>query len=265
MLTEAGKWRLDLASPHQVYKLASGERVPGVTTINGVWEKMALRGWYADMERASVVAWAEAAFLKGPTSATELGRILRGMLPEKDGKPVWAADVKKDRAADIGTVTHARCEAFVKGPYDLDESGLTPDLLRDSMPGFLRFQTLWVESGYTLIHSELQMVSERMRCGGTADIVARAPSGLLVLMDLKTSKASKWWPYPETLSQVAAYAAMYEEVSTNRIDRIVVERIGKAENDPGQSYRVSEAQRKAGLRKFVLAREAYNLDKELKP
>ena len=254
-----GKLRLDLEAEHTIYRSAAGERLPGVTTILSVFEKVALRGWYADMERRHCISWAEAVFLERPTSATEFGRLLRERVGEK-----WAADTKKDRAADIGSCAHARCEAFLKG-VDLDESGLSPDLLRDSVPGFLRFQRAWADGGYMLVHSELQMVSERLRVGGTADIVARDPRGALVLIDLKTSKASKWWPYPETLSQVAAYAAIYEEVTTDRIDRITIERIGKAENDPGQSYPVSEAKRQAGLRKFELAREAYEIDKELKP
>lgn len=258
MLTAAGKWKVDIEAEHQVYKNGAGKRLPGVTTVLGNLDKPALRGWYADMERSHVVAWAEAAFLKGPTSAIEFGRILRGSLGEK-----WAADVKKDRAADIGTVTHARCEGFVKGPYELDEEGLAPELVRGSMPGFLRFQELWAREGLTLVHSEFQMVSEAMQVGGTADIVARDPVGALVLKDLKTSKASKWWPYAETLAQVAAYAEMYEELTGKHIDRIEVERIGKEESDPGQTYRLSDTERAGGLRLFRAALDVHNAKKEI--
>lgn len=240
-----GKWRIDLNEPHQVYRNREKKRVPGVTTVLGVLEKVALRGWYAQMEREGVLA------------------TLPGPLPEKDGKPVWFADIRKDKAADIGTVTHARCEAFVKGPYELDEHGLTPELLAASMPGFLRFQELWVRDGLTLVHSELQMVSEAMQVGGTADIIVQRPEGLLELKDLKTSKASKWWPYDEVIAQVAAYATMFEEVTGRHIDRISVERIGKEADDPGQTYVVSDKERAAGLRLFRAALEAYNAKKEM--
>ena len=42
-----------------------------------------------------------------------------------------------------------------------------------------------------------------------------------------------------------------------------VEGIGKAENDPGQTYTLTEAERAAGLRLFRAAREAYEAKKEL--
>lgn len=245
-----GKWRIDLEAEHQRYRNRDKKIVPGVTTVLGVLEKVALRGWYAQMEREGIAAH----ILNGGTLAT---------LPEKDGKPLWFADIKKDKAADIGTVTHARSEAFVKGPYELDEHGLTPELLAASMPGFLRFQELWVRDGLTLVHSELQMVSEAMQVGGTADIIVQRPEGLLELKDLKTSKASKWWPYDEVIAQVAAYATMFEEVTGRHIDRISVERIGKEADDHGQTYVVSDKERAAGLRLFRAALEAYNAKKEM--
>lgn len=271
MLTAAGTWKIDLNEPHQKYRLRSGEQVPGVTTVNGVFDKFALRPWYADMERAGVLAVVQQAFLDGIEWDAEhevekfLAEITSRLPRTKDGKPAWFADIKKDKAADLGTVTHARCEAFVKGPHELDEDGLSPELLRGSMPGFLRFQSLWAREGLTLLHSELQMVSEKWRVGGTADIIARQPDGRLRLLDIKTSKASKFWPYKDVFSQVAAYAEMYEEFSGNRIEVISVERIGKEENDPGQSYTFTEAQRAAGVRRFLAAREAYEADKELAP
>lgn len=264
MLQPNGRWKIDLDEPHQVYKNAAGKRLPGVTTVLGNLDKPALRGWYADMEREHVIAAAVQLLREGPEAHPEhgpdmlFGDILRSRLGEK-----WAADVKKDRAADVGTVTHARCEAFVKGPYELDEDGLAPELLRDSLPGFLRFQSLWAREGLVLVRSEFQMVSEAMQVGGTADIVARTPEGRLRLKDLKTSKASKWWPYPETLAQVATYAAVYEEVTGERIDGIDVERIGKTEGDPGETYTLNEQERAAGLRLFRAALDVHNAKKEL--
>lgn len=254
-----GKWRIDLDTPHQEYRNSQGKRLPGVTTVLGNLDKPALRGWYADMERRHVVAWAEAVFLEArANSATEFGRVMRERLGEK-----WAADVKKDRAADVGTVTHARCEAFVKGPYPLDEEGLSPELIAGSMPGFLRFQEMWAREGLVLLHSEFQMVSEAMQVGGTADIIARRPDGALVLKDLKTSKASKWWPYDEVIAQVAAYAEMYEELTGRHVDVIEVERIGKEENDAGQSYRLSDMERAGGLKLFRAALDVHNAKKEI--
>lgn len=258
MLT-AGKWRIDLNEPHQVYKNKDGKRLPGVTTILGNLDKPALRGWYADMERSHVLATVERLVLEYDGRVVDgFARDLRSRLGDK-----WAADVKKDRAADIGTVTHARCEAFVRGPYELDEEGLAPELVRGSMPGFLRFQELWAREGLVLVHSEFQMVSEAMQVGGTADIVARRPDERLVLKDLKTSKASKWWPYPETIAQVSAYADMYTEITGKWIDEIEVERIGKEEGDPGQTYTLNEKERLGGLALFRAALAVHNAKKEI--
>ena len=246
------KFKLDLNEPHQIYKNAAGKRLPGVTTICGVLDKPALRSWYADMERQGIrkfiTDWyKERGLIEGVFSC----------LPEK-----WFADVKKDRAADIGTVTHARCEAFLKG-MELDEGGFDAELLDKSTNGWVRFHDWWTSAGLAVLHSELQMVSEAMQVGGTADIVALAPDGALVLVDLKTSKASKWWPYPEVFAQVAAYAAMFEEVHRTAIGTIHVARIGKEEDDPGQTYTLSPAERDGGLRLFRAALEVYNVKKEI--
>ena len=97
-----------------------------------------------------------------------------------------------------------------------------------------------------------------------ADIIAQRPDRKLWLIDLKTSKGSKWWPYPEVFGQVTAYAAMYEEVSADHvIDQIHVWRIGKEEGDAGQVYRLSEREREIGLELFRSARTAYEIRKEL--
>lgn len=257
MLTAAGTWKIDLEAEHQVYRNRDGKRLPGVTTVLGNLDKPALRGWYADMERAHVLATVDALLREYDGQVMDgFARDLRSRLGEK-----WAADVKKDRAADIGTVTHARCEAFVKGSYELDEDGLAPELVRGSMPGFLRFQELWAREGLVLVHSEFQMVSEAMQVGGTADIIARRPDGALVLKDLKTSKASKYYPYPETYAQVSTYAEMYEELTGKRVDVIEVERIGKEENDPGQTYTLNDSERAGGLKLFRAALDVHNAKK----
>jgi hypothetical protein len=243
-------WKIDLKEPHQVYKNAAGTRLPGVTSVLGVLDKAALRGWYADMERRHVLSCVAAVAANPLLSLSEL-------LGEK-----WAADVKKGRSADIGTVAHARCEAFLHGMV-LDEEGLDPDLLRLSLNGFARFQDVWVREGLSIVHSELQMVSERRQVGGTADIIARRPDGGLELKDLKTSKASRGWPYPEVFAQVAAYAEMCEEVGVGHIDVVSVERIGKEDGDPGQSYVLTGEERAVGLKLFDAALAVYRAGRAL--
>ena len=175
----------------------------------------------------------------------------------------WFANIKRDRAADIGTVTHARCEAFLHG-LELDEEGLAHELVDKSANGFVRFHDWWTASNLSVLHSELQMVSESMQVGGTADIVAMDANGSLVLVDLKTSKASKWWPYPEVFGQVAAYAEMFREQHRQEITTLHIVRIGKEEADAGQTYTLTAHERDAGLKLFRAALAVYEAQKELK-
>ena len=86
-------FKLDLREPHRIYRNAAGRRVPGETTILGVINKPALAEW-----------------------ANQQG--LAGVDTEKTVR----------YAADLGTVTHARIEAFVRG-MELDESNLEPSLV----------------------------------------------------------------------------------------------------------------------------------------
>ena len=267
MLT-AGKWKIDLASPHQVYKNAAGKRLPGVTTILGVFDKPALKRWGLGMERDNIFDALRDELERFPASAENPAReftlsMLR-RLPENNakGEPTYFCERFTERAADIGTVTHARCEAFLHG-VELDEEGLDAELVDKSMNGFIRFHDWWCERKLAVVHSELQMVSETMQVGGTADIIARNPDGTLTLVDLKTSKGSKYYPYPETFGQVAVYAAMYEEFVHDPIRDVHICRIGKEENDPGQTYTLTAAERAAGMRLFRAGLEAYNARKEL--
>lgn len=256
-----GKWKIDLGAPHQVYKNSNRKRLPGVTTICGVFDKPALKRWGLGMERDSILRLMESST---STSAHDLiEEILAGLPPKNDkGDPTYFCEQFTERAADIGTVAHARCEAFLHG-VELDEEGLDAELVDKSTNAFVRFHDWWTERGLTVLHSELQMVSEAWQVGGTADIIARRHDGALILVDLKTTKASRWWPYPETFAQVMAYAEMYREISTNWIEEVTIVRIGKEEDDPGQTYTLNENERLRGLELFNAARVAYNARKEL--
>ena len=232
--------KLLLGAPHQTYYAKDGSKLPGVTTILGVLAKPALLTWYADMERQGVMACLAAG--KQP--------------PVKDdGKPLWFAEAKRDRAADLGTVTHARCEAFNRGE-ELEPDDIPADLYEQSLHGFERYKTWLHESGLTVVGVEEQFVyeGERIAYGGTRDVVCVDQQRRRVLVDLKTSKASRYWPYDETFAQVAAYA----HPSEAEIDRIAVVRIGKEPGDPGQERWLNDAERDAGWRIFCGAYEAYD-------
>lgn len=187
----AKRYTVDMVRAHQVYKSAAGKRLPGVTTILGILEKPGLLKW----------AW-------------RMGQ---------DGKDI---EKVRDEAAAIGTVAHARVEAHLRG-MEFDASGITLERMTQSGYAFDGFLSWWEREGYSVVATELQLVSERWQVGGTLDILAKDRDGNLVLVDIKTSNGL----YREHRLQVAAYAAMYEETHLAQpISRLVIVRIPKDES-----------------------------------
>jgi len=235
--------KLDLKAPHQKYFHADGKQVCGVTTYLGVLGKDALMPWAAKMEREGILAWFAA------------------------GKQWW--DLPKpyfyaghtSKAADLGTIAHARIEAWLHGTT-LDPSGLDEALYAASLAPLERFQEWWDGEGLTLVASEEQLVHPELRYGGTIDFVARDRGGKLVLGDIKTTKANRDWPYPTVIAQVAAYRELWEKHG-EPISRVVVVRVGKTEDDLGQQVWLSPAKLDAGMRLFLAAKDAYEAQREL--
>jgi hypothetical protein len=185
------KLSIDFLKTHTVYKNAQGVRLPGVTTVLGLINKPGLLKW-----------------------AHECG---------KNGIEMEAV---REKAADIGTIAHALCEAHLRG-MELDTSNVSPEMLDRAETAFVKFVTWWDREGLILNCCELAMVSEHMQVGGTLDILATRTDGRLVLVDLKSSKAI----YEEMLIQAAVYAAMYEETQGQPVLDVYVVRIGKEDAD----------------------------------
>jgi len=220
-----------------------------VTTILGGLAKPALLGWYASTERENVVQYLRSG---------------RPLPTRKDGKPLPFAEMKRDKAADLGTITHFRCEAWLKGEV-AEGVGIPPDLWTASTHGLDRFVAWWKESGFALLESEKQVVCDRpgLRYGGTIDILAHDRAMRKVLVDLKTSKASPGWPYDEVFGQTAGYEKAEEHVTDVPVDRVVVVRIGKTPGDEIQPFEQTFGQRAAGWKLFLGAYDAYEAKREL--
>ena len=246
--------KLQLRSPHTVYKTADGKRCPGVTTILGVLAKPQLLGWYARMERDGILD------LMGDDAWTA-GNLMDCLPRNDDGEPKWYADSKKEKAADLGTITHARIEGWLTGD-ELDPEGLDPEQFKQSINGFDRFRRWFDGKGFQLLHSERPMVSEVLRIGGTLDVGARNASGLCVV-DIKSSKASKYWPYKEHKSQPQTYGRIWTELDGEPVSEVWVYRCGTTVNDPGQEYQLSDKERAAGDRLFNGALECYLAARDL--
>lgn len=134
---------------HTIYKLKSGRRVPGVTTITGILAKPALIPW----------AW------KLGTQGVDYGKF-------------------RDDKAEIGTLAHAMVMAHLRDePLNTDEySKKQISQAENSVLSFLEWEKSHPLSPILI---EKPLVSEKYAFGGTLDVLAKT-NGDNCLVDLKT-------------------------------------------------------------------------------
>lgn len=158
--------------PQVIYKTSDGERVPGVTTVLGEW---------GSKTRALV------------HSAWKLGS------EGKDYREEWG------KKMDAGSLTHARCEAHIKGQPPPSTGGFPAEVVEVSDKTFGAFLAWLAGTKLELLASEIPLVSEKHRYGGCVDAVGTL-DGAPVLLDFKSKTL-----YAEQIVQVAAYAALWDE------------------------------------------------------
>ncbi len=216
-----------MATPKAGYRLASGERIPGTTTVIGRFK-----------DAGGLLFW-----------AFQQGKEGKATLYEESGK-----------AADIGTAAHRMVE--------LHNLGGSPESVLDAFPGdrdkvlsaytayldWERMTKVKIISGY----QEVQLVSETHKFGGTPDAIGEI-EGKLVLLDWKTSNGV----YVDHLIQLAAYRQLWNECrpDTPLTGGSHLLRFSKEHGDFAHHHfpDLSDA-----WRQFVLFREAYDIDKQLK-
>lgn len=162
-----------MPTPRQGYKLKDGTRVPGVTTI------LKNLGW----NREPLMAWAY-----------------------KQGKDGLDFRDTSQRAADVGSITHQMVEDSLH-EREFDSAPHPPELVEKARPAFSAYQK-WAR-GFQLriVATEVHLVSEKHRFGGTPDTIGYAFGDELSLFDWKTSAAI----YDEYTIQVAAYWNLWTE------------------------------------------------------
>lgn len=190
---------------HIRYRLASGEIVPGVTTITG-----SQIGW----NKQVLINWANRMGLKGIDSSKY-----------------------KDDKAEIGTLAHAMVTDWLLG-IKTDTSDYSKNQITAAENSALSFYEWAKNKRIKPILVEIPFVSERHKFGGKPDIYADI-DGDLELIDLKTGSGI----YEEMIVQVAAYGELLveggHEVAVIRIlniprteDEAFVERIiGKKQRE----------------------------------
>lgn len=151
------------------YYCKDGGRVPSVTTVIGRFK-----------EAGGLMHW-----------AWKLG---------KEGKDYREV---RDEAADAGTLAHAAVEAWVKGANFAFEGA--PEVVEKAQKAFGAFLEWADQTQLKVTHTEVALISEAHRFGGTLD--AMLIRGKRALGDWKSSNAV----YGEYLVQIAAYGKLWVE------------------------------------------------------
>jgi len=209
---------------HQIYRLGSGEIVPGVTTALGVLSKPALVPW-----------------------ANKLG--LQGI------------DVRKyvDDKADIGTLAHQMVEDHLLGmeTNTTDYSKNQIDQAENSVLSYLE----WEKNHPILkvLFVEKQLVSETHKFGGTEDIYCFSDGEKYELIDLKTGKGI----WEEAVYQVAALKKLLEE-NGHEVDQARILNIPRSEDEAFMEKVLSPKELEIGWQIFLHCLGIYNAKKMMK-
>jgi hypothetical protein len=157
--------------PRITYKDEAGEKVPSVSAIlnmNGGVKAYGLQHWY----------WKKGA----------------------DG-----LGYKEMPEANIGTIAHLLIEADIKGK-DLDLSQFPMEHVAKAKNAFRNYLIWKKRVNYEPIESEISLVSEKHKFGGTPDAAALIDN-LLSIPDWKSGKDL----YADTWMQVVAYQKLWDE------------------------------------------------------
>jgi hypothetical protein len=160
--------------PVKGYYLRDRTRVPAVTTI---------AGWAGD--KNGIINWAKRIWYAGGAAG----------IPFED---VYTPE------ADIGTLVHELIEAEIHG---LAHPKIAAEFRKPVAAAFEAWREWMENSQIVVVATELPLVSEVHRFGGTLDAVLRDRKGRLAIGDWKSSKAV----YGEYLRQVAAYGILWDE------------------------------------------------------
>ena len=158
-----------MARPEGGYRLKDGSRVPGASTIAKlISDPGGLLHW----------AW---------TEGVE-GRDYRET---------------RDKAASAGTLVHEAAEAWKHGvPYEWVGP---PEIIAKAKVGYGAFLEWTEQTKLTIEQSEVSLVSEVYRFGGTFDAILLGNKR--VMTDIKTSASV----YPEHLLQISAYSRLWTD------------------------------------------------------
>jgi hypothetical protein len=201
------------------YYLADKTRVPSATTITGRFK-----------ESSGLLRWA---FQRG-----------------KDGN----ADLYDETALTVGSLVHKVIESEIN---DLPSPLIPAEHAAQVDSAVSAWHEWFLSTSLTIVATEIPLVSEKHRFGGTLDTIVRNRKGELAMGDWKSSKAI----YSDYLLQLAAYRILWNE---NREEQITggyhLVRFSKDHGDMEHRFYPSLTDAE---HMFLLLREAYDIDKNL--
>jgi len=212
------------------YKLGDGKQVPSVTTITGRFKNA-----------TALLAWAN-----------------------REGLAGRDLNEARDAAADAGHVSHQWIQDEIHGrpltSYTYSDDA-TLAHARNALEAFRRWAK---EASLRIVVTEIPLVSEEHRFGGTLDAIGWV-FGELSLLDWKTGNGV----YPEHVQQQAAYRELLREEAV-RLKRdpltvpkgAVLIRLDKETGDPHAKILPPEAL-DLGWEYFIRCRGLYELDKDV--
>lgn len=209
-----------MGRPADGYYLADGTRVPSVTTIIGKMK---------DADRLMYWAWQQG----------------------KEGKDFRET---RDAAASAGTLAHAAVEAEIHGDH-FTWPTKPAEVVKKAKQAFANFQEWAMQTQLKVTHTEVPLVSEKHRYGGTLD--AMILGSKRTLGDWKTSGGV----YSSFLVQLAGYKILWEEHHPeDPVQGFVLGRFDKEHGDFAQYYWSDLADAEEA---FLHLRALYELDKKL--
>lgn len=222
-IPEMGFYYRKTAVSHEYYY--DKKRLIGVTTALNSINKPALIDWAVKLA---------VDYLK------EIGKSVAKLLPEHFENAIIQHTLKKDAAADVGSLVHDACEQFLKHG--------TPSGFKEGTIEYDCFQNFvkWWGTDKKLISSEQKLYNLQYWYAGTCDFIYEQ-NGEIWVGDIKTSSAKKDHKSKEERydlwdrtyhAQTAAYQYAYENLTNTKVSGRIIVRVGK---DGSFSTHVSHA------------------------
>lgn len=159
-------------------------------------------------------------------------------------------------ALEVGSLVHRKVEAWI---HDEPQPHVPDKLALQVQSSFGAFKRWWEANQFEVVVTELPIVSEQWRFGGTPDAILRDSTGALCLGDWKSSKAL----YYDYLCQIAAYGLLWNERAPDDAQLTGGFHLVRFSKENGDMEHRHFPELDDGLELFLLLRRAYDLKRQL--